>query len=50
MSSSWLDRFPGLRALEPETAAALERGAQLVDLPAGQTVFTPVASSVTAPA
>ncbi len=39
MSSSWLDRFPGLRALEPETAAALERGAQLVDLPAGQTVF-----------
>jgi CRP/FNR family transcriptional regulator len=39
MSSSWLDRFPGLRALEPETAASLEKGAQLVDLPAGQTVF-----------
>ena len=39
MSSSWLDRFPALQALEPETAAALKRGAQLVDLPAGQAVF-----------
>lgn len=39
MSSSWLDRFPALRALEPETASVLEKGAQLVDLPAGQTVF-----------
>lgn len=39
MTSSWLDRFPGLRALEPETAAALNKGAQLVDLPAGHAVF-----------
>ena len=37
--NSWLDRFPALAALEPETAKALVKGARVADLPAGQTVF-----------
>lgn len=39
MSSSWLDHFPPLKALEPETASALLKGAQIADLPEGQVVF-----------
>lgn len=37
----WVDRFEGLRALEPSHRDALVRGAQIISAPAGAAVFAP---------